>query len=232
MTEAIHHTFTPKLIYLSTHSVTEDVLQELIDTQFGQTDIDQITWINTDKATFTIEMVRDLTQSMSFASFKGKVRHVILLSIDQATLEAQNALLKLLEEPPAKTQLWLTAVSENKLLPTIISRCEEINLIDSAKEEIPQEIIDLAESIARMSHRELIDTAEKSSEREDAKQLIRQLTLFFHTKLESTGNPQFHSCLRVLLQTSQYLEANVTVRVAVENCFFSLKKALSQTRDH
>jgi hypothetical protein len=232
MTEAIDHPFTPKLIYFSTHLVAEVVLQELIFKQFNKTEKEHISFINTDKTTFTIEMVRDLTQSMSYASFKGKIRHVILLSIDQATIEAQNALLKLLEEPPAKTQIWLTAANANKLLPTIISRCEEITIADLEKVAIPQEIVDIAESITTLSHRELIEIAEKHSEREAAKQLVGQLTLFFHTKLESSGNSHYHTCLRTLLQCSQYLEANVNVRMAVEHCFFSLKKIISSSRDH
>lgn len=49
----------------------------------------------------------------------GVVRRAQLL-----TIEAQNALLKLLEEPPPRVQLILTTDNPDALLPTIISRCE------------------------------------------------------------------------------------------------------------
>ena len=49
------------------------------------------------------------------------------------TTEAQNALLKTLEEPPARTVLLLTARSEQSLLPTVRSRLQAIHLRQPAK---------------------------------------------------------------------------------------------------
>ncbi|NIO68668.1 MAG: DNA polymerase III subunit delta, partial [Anaerolineae bacterium] len=46
----------------------------------------------------------------------------------RATTEAANCLLKTLEEPPAQVILMLTASDIDQLLPTIISRCQVLNL--------------------------------------------------------------------------------------------------------
>ncbi len=76
----------------------------------------------------TIEDVRTL-QSQSRLKTPGQaaVRRVFsLLGADNMTLEAQNALLKLLEAPPTDTILLLTATYPNNLLPTIRSRTQVI----------------------------------------------------------------------------------------------------------
>ena len=233
MTEATPHYFTPLLVHLSNQQDPEEKIRQLLVEKFGETPPSQISWINKEKLTFTIDMVRELTQSLSYASLQGKTRHVILIAIDHATTEAQNALLKMLEEPPTRTQIWLTAEHQAKLLPTIISRCQEVLLDGHAEsKQTPEEVAELAQKIASLSYRELSEVAEKNSEREEAKQLIENLTLYFHLQLEKSAEAQYTACLKTLLQTSQYLEANVNTRLALEHCFFNLKKELSQKRDH
>lgn len=55
-------------------------------------------------------------------------RIAFLPDAERMTREAQNALLKLLEEPPAGSMLILTATSEHAMLPTIVSRCQVMTL--------------------------------------------------------------------------------------------------------
>lgn len=63
-------------------------------------------------------LLRDLTLTTSVA------RVVWIEEANTLTLEASNALLKLLEEPPNNTTLYLTCPSASSLLPTIRSRCQ------------------------------------------------------------------------------------------------------------
>ncbi len=80
----------------------------------------------TPENSITIAEVRKLTQQIILKPFGGGDRLVIINSIDKATPEAGNALLKLLEEPPENTYIILTCGNVNKLLPTITSRCQII----------------------------------------------------------------------------------------------------------
>lgn len=80
-----------------------------------------------DKPSITIEQVRRLNHQLSMSSYRASGRRVIL--IDGAhllTIEAQNALLKLIEEPPAATSFILVALSLEALLPTVRSRLAAI----------------------------------------------------------------------------------------------------------
>jgi len=58
--------------------------------------------------------------------FVGRRRVVVLPNVPGMTREAQNALLKVLEEPPPSSVLILTAPSAEGILPTVVSRCRHI----------------------------------------------------------------------------------------------------------
>lgn len=66
------------------------------------------------------------------------VRAVIIESANLMTTEAQNALLKLLEEPPLGTVFILTATSKDAVLPTIYSRTRSIQVVPPSIEDLTQ----------------------------------------------------------------------------------------------
>ncbi|MEI6890962.1 MAG: hypothetical protein V5783_02215 [Pontiella sp.] len=72
--------------------------------------------------------IRGLIKRMSQTSFNGGWKAGIILSADCMNESSENALLKTLEEPPAKSILLLVTDSAQSLLPTIISRCQKIVL--------------------------------------------------------------------------------------------------------
>ncbi|MBN1165458.1 MAG: AAA family ATPase [Candidatus Krumholzibacteriota bacterium] len=77
-----------------------------------------------------IDQIREVIEAVSKQPYQGKRSVVILFEAHLATREAQNAFLKLLEEPPSSTQIILVTEYPHRLLPTIISRCqrERLNL--------------------------------------------------------------------------------------------------------
>ncbi|HET8732639.1 MAG TPA: DNA polymerase III subunit delta', partial [Anaeromyxobacteraceae bacterium] len=71
-----------------------------------------------------VDQVRDLVDHrLSMRRFEGRRRFVLIDPADAMNPQAQNALLKTLEEPPVDTTLVLVAASPDALLPTIRSRC-------------------------------------------------------------------------------------------------------------
>jgi len=83
-----------------------------------------------DKACLGIEQVRGLTSELSLRPFRtGAMRVVVIDSADLLTLEAQNALLKLLEEPPPHTLIVLVAQHLEALLITVRSRCRAVHFV-------------------------------------------------------------------------------------------------------
>jgi DNA polymerase III subunit delta' len=78
--------------------------------------------------TLKVEQIRALRQSLVLKPYQGKYRVALFLRFQEANANAQNALLKTLEESPAQVVLLLTADTPEQLLPTIISRCEVLRL--------------------------------------------------------------------------------------------------------
>ena len=72
---------------------------------------------------------------------EGRRTVVILLGIDTMRKESANAFLKLLEEPSDDIIFLLTASKTDQLLPTIISRCQQIRLQPLSQEEIVSGLI-------------------------------------------------------------------------------------------
>jgi DNA polymerase-3 subunit delta' len=73
-----------------------------------------------------IEAVRSLISALSEKAFEGGSRAVLITK--PMTFDAQNALLKTLEEPPGGTVFFITAVNTSALLPTVISRVQVVTL--------------------------------------------------------------------------------------------------------
>lgn len=112
-----------------------------------------------------IEAVREILQSLSRKPFQSRLNTVIILEADNLTIEAQNALLKALEEPPEHSQIILTAKSRDKLLPTITSRCLEktlarevvVNRNDSLAEFLDFGFSQQLEELEKISLEEYLD---------------------------------------------------------------------------
>ena len=75
-----------------------------------------------------VENVRDLQHDLSLTPFESKYRVALLLRFEEANESTQNALLKTLEEPNPRVVIMATAENTERLLPTIVSRCEVLRL--------------------------------------------------------------------------------------------------------
>lgn len=81
-----------------------------------------------DERKLKVDVVRALQRQLALSPYEGRKRVALLLRFHEATAQAANALLKTLEEPPQDVIIILTANSVQELLPTIVSRCEVLEL--------------------------------------------------------------------------------------------------------
>lgn len=73
-----------------------------------------------------LEQVRNLQKEVMLKPYEGKKKVFIISQAETLTGQAANSLLKTLEEPPEDTVFILVAVNAYTLLPTILSRCQQI----------------------------------------------------------------------------------------------------------
>ncbi|HBB76975.1 MAG TPA: hypothetical protein DCZ82_04980 [Candidatus Levybacteria bacterium] len=81
-----------------------------------------------------IEEVRKFSEKLFFKS-RGTEKALVLNLYKGATIEAQNSMLKILEEPPKNTLIIILAENSNQFLPTITSRCK---IIELENKEVPK----------------------------------------------------------------------------------------------
>lgn len=112
--------------------LVEELLGESIQTH------PYILRISPKSQTITIDQIRELQNFIKLKTTGKKLlrRAVVIEDAHLMGVEAQNALLKTLEEPPHDTVLVLTAEQDVRLKPTIYSRVQRINVRPLAKEHI------------------------------------------------------------------------------------------------
>lgn len=92
-----------------------------------------------DKREITVEQIRTLRQE-AFVLPNEASRKVFLISeADTMNPAAQNALLKILEEPPAYAAFLLLGTNPGAFLETVRSRCTELRILGEAKTPVPSE---------------------------------------------------------------------------------------------
>lgn len=88
------------------------------------------------RRSFHIDAIRQLRQNAWLLPGEAPCRVCVLCGAENMTDQAQNALLKILEEPPEHTVFILTAENRSMLLPTILSRVQTLRLEALTPEEI------------------------------------------------------------------------------------------------
>jgi len=79
-----------------------------------------------DTGAIKIDQVRDAIERSAYRPFEGRRRVVIVNDAEALNAEAQNALLKTLEEPPTASTFVLVTSRPDMLLPTVVSRCQRL----------------------------------------------------------------------------------------------------------
>ena len=94
-----------------------------------------------DTGVIKIDQVREVVERTAYRPFEGRRRVVIIDEADAMLDEAQNALLKTLEEPPSASMFVLVTARPDELLPTVRSRCQRLRFGRLAPRDIASILI-------------------------------------------------------------------------------------------
>jgi len=103
---------------------------------------DWLQFINAEnkQGNISAEECNDIIRKLSLKSFESETK-VLLMWMPEYLGKEGNKLLKLIEEPPPNTLFILVAESDEKILPTIISRCQLVRIASPSTEEIEAALI-------------------------------------------------------------------------------------------
>lgn len=91
-----------------------------------------------------IDDVRELREAVYTLPYESERKVYIIDEVHMLTKEAFNALLKILEEPPAHVVFILATTEEEKLLDTILSRCQVFRMRSPSREVLASLVTDIA----------------------------------------------------------------------------------------
>lgn len=173
-----------------------------------------------------ISIVREMQQKVFLKPLHGSEKAVILHDAELLTIEAQNALLKILEEPPESTTIIVTSIIQDALLPTILSRCQiiEIQETNNNQKENLDEYRKLFEKLPSLSLGEKLKIAEKVGKgKEDALEWLENVIVAGRMQMLSSVNKYPNQTVN--LQTLKLLQeahktlklTNTNLRLTIEN---------------
>lgn len=199
------------------HRKTQKLASSLgIDILKPSADISTITPL---KKHISIDQIRDLKRTIFQKPLSKKPKLIIIQEAQKLTVEAQNALLKILEEPPKHAIIILEASDKSTLLPTIISRSTTIRTVPSKK------VDKLTPNL--LSDKSIDDLLLEISAIANPDNWLDSQMLLIHQKLllsvqDSKSTKDLEYILTKCLDAKKMIDANVNPKFVLASLIFSL----------
>jgi DNA polymerase III subunit gamma/tau len=135
-----------------------------------------------------IEEIRELRETVRYAPASSRFKIYIIDEVHMLTKEAFNALLKTLEEPPAHAKFMFATTEPEKVLPTILSRCQRFDLRRIPTVLIVQHLARIAELESVRIDAPALQAIARGADggMRDAESTLDQLISFCGEKIEET----------------------------------------------
>ncbi len=173
-----------------------------------------------------VEAVRTMQKTAFLKPLHSENKLIIIENAHTATVEAQNALLKIVEEPPNQTIIMLTADNDHSLLPTILSRCSIIALDAEKKENTPEEKAEIEEQLATIMQGsvgdKLVLAQQLAEKKENINSWIRNMMLLMREHMLEDGQTIYAKHIAQLQEAHRLMETtNIQPRFIFEHFFLS-----------
>ncbi len=198
--------------------------------KLGVSPFDIVTPAN-DTPSIGISDIKVFIKNLTLLPQHGTTSAGVIADASLLTPEAQQALLKTLEEPPSHAVIFLGTSNTSELLPTVISRCQCITISDDTPRvgDTPNETIKLLDVLlASSAGRKLSHLQSVGKTREEVDRFIDQAMLCLRTDIlqngaSSTSEREKLALVRRLLWTKQYSGNNVNSLLLLEHVLLTLR---------
>ncbi|MEM6911913.1 MAG: DNA polymerase III subunit gamma/tau [Verrucomicrobiota bacterium] len=128
----------------------------------------------------SVDQIRDLRETVRYAPSSGNFKIYYIDEVHMLTTQAFNALLKTLEEPPPHVKFLFATTEPNKILPTIISRCQRFDLRRIPTPLIARHLLEIAQAEGITLEEAAAYAVAKGAEggMRDAQSMLDQLVAF------------------------------------------------------
>ncbi len=196
-----------------------------------------VRWVGTDNPnakSIKIEEIREVLNWVYLRPYEGKKKIFIVSGADRMTIEASNALLKTLEEPPNDTVFCLLVENKSHLLETIQSRSFKLRLKPSVENDAGgSDFVNNYAGIGLLPWEEFIEK-HQSTKREEMIKFVNEFMDYIGWHLEKTCKDvdvinslaAYLGALEAIYEARQALEANANQKLAMSHLTMKLKRAV------
>ncbi len=176
-----------------------------------------------------IDEIKNLQIKIFLKPIRSEKKAIVIDDGDFLTIEAQNALLKVLEEPPGHTIIILNVENIENLLPTIISRCQIVTLQSDGvrfTDEEKKEIQELVANFSTTKVGERLKLAEDlAKDKDKAIDVVGKLILMLREKMIEKNFDASQEIKQIKSFQQLYFilkTTNVNPRFAIENTLLNI----------
>lgn len=226
--DSLHHAY----IITGDSSVVTPLLREFVEDELAMTIAANPDIRFEEIETLSIDDGRRIKQLHGVKSFDETGKRVTVISMKGATVEAQNSLLKIFEEPIAGNHFFIIVPTLHIILPTLRSRAIHVDLRDVAQPaahpftDLVEQFtspkaslktrLDIAAQIAK-------DISDEKAIKADAKAFLSDIIRTLSTKPAHNRTPHENKTLKLLLETEQFMsDRSSSVKLLLENIAINL----------
>ena len=218
--------FAGKVLCVDLFSLEENMEKPIPDLKIFET-----FWNKEEKTNIKIKDVKDFFSDINLKGTNGK-KVYILDDADLLNINAQNAILKLIEEPNKGVYIFLIANKIDTLLKTIKSRCTKIYLHENIKtkynfleDEFGKKLEDIFLDALKLSRLKYIDKYNKLIDKKDVEYIIQNIEEIFEYSLEKNTDiaPSNEVLLDIKKKKSYNLNLNILKSELILGIYNSIK---------
>jgi len=175
---------------------------------------------------FGIETFRRLKEKIFLKPFQSPEKIVVLDMTEGATPQAQNSMLKLLEEPPKSTLMIILGQRVDSFLPTIISRCQ---VIETENEKSVTDGTEIERILKAPIGERLVAAQGISKDKKEAAEFTKESILFLREQMNNQakeGSPDAKKTAKTIKEFEKayyaLTQTNINARMTLENLFLTI----------
>ncbi len=214
-------------LVIGSKKTQKNYIEKIIDEILGKNNCnspDLIRVEEVEKKTIGIDKAKDIISLAYKKPYQNKNKIIIIESSHNLTNQAQNSLLKILEEPPQNTLIILLAENINFFLPTVLSRCKIILLGKETTIDLMKIPMSIQEQYKFIDNLKSIKT--QKEKRQKIEDLLTSITKNTKEELARTFDKEtrkkIEKKLKLISEIFTKLEANVNQRLLLEHLFIEL----------
>lgn len=204
-----------------------DLIQEKINQIIDELNISQVDFFSLGEATrIKIAEIRSLQSFISLRPYSGYYKLAFIRHAELLTIEAANALLKILEEPPARSLIILASPTKAKIISTIVSRCQVIRLnsplrVSNDKLRIIEDEIDMLTHLNVAQKFAFIDKLIKDVDEEAIVDKLTGWLYFLKSHMIASKKTQ-NIVKKIQKNQNLLLSTNINKKLLLENLILEL----------